>query len=78
MEPLEKPILVHAHVFYVELWATLKAAIKNIHPHPFKLFVTLVEEHEELIRDIREEFPNVHLEIIDNRGGMMWGRSCIS
>lgn len=63
-----KPILVHAHVFYPELWQELKQCISNIRPYPFDLFVTMVEDHKEVIEDIRNHFLGARVEIIENRG----------
>ena len=63
-----KPILVHVHIFYPELWPELKQHIQNIPPHPFKLFVTLSQQHPTLIQDIKASFPDSQIEIVPNRG----------
>lgn len=50
------------------MWAELKECIHNIEPHPFKLFVTMVEKHTDIWDDILIDFPNAHVEIVENRG----------
>jgi len=63
-----KPILIHCHIFYPELWAELKQCILNIAPYPFDLFVTMVKEHPDIKKDILKSFPKAHFEIVANRG----------
>lgn len=63
-----KPILIHCHIFYPELWDELKQCILNISPYPFELYVTMVEEHFLLTENIRKTFPKAHIEIVENRG----------
>lgn len=61
-------ILVHCHVYYPHMWAELKNYIQNIAPHPFDLYVTLVEKHSDIIDDVKRTFPNAKVEIVENRG----------
>ena len=63
-----KPILVHCHIYYPEMWDELKVCIKNITPFPYDMFVTMVEEHSEIISDIKTTFSNAKIEIVENRG----------
>ena len=63
-----KPILVHLHIYYPHLYEELKNCILNITSHKFDLFVTMVEEHSEIISDIKKTFPNAKIEIVENRG----------
>ena len=63
-----KPILVHLHIYYPHLYDEFKQCILNIAPHKFDLFVTMVEEHSEIISDIRDNFPNAKIEVVENRG----------
>lgn len=65
---VDKPILVHLHIFYKSLWTLMAQQIKNIHPHPFDLFVTLVEDDESLKARILAEFPQAHIILTENRG----------
>ncbi len=63
-----KPILVHVHIFYPELWEELRECVLNITPYPFELFVTMVAEHKNIIEDIESTFPNARIEMVENRG----------
>ena len=40
----------------------------NITTHKIDLFVTMVEEHSEVISDIKATFPNAKIEILENKG----------
>lgn len=63
-----KPILVHCHIYYKDMWPELKQCISNIAPYPFDLYVTMVEEHKDIISDINKNFPQAKIEIVENRG----------
>ena len=63
-----KPILVHCHIFYPELWAELKSCIQNIAPHKFDLFVTMVEAHPDITQDIQHHFPDARIHLVPNVG----------
>jgi lipopolysaccharide biosynthesis protein len=63
-----KKILVHAHVFYPEIWAELKACLENIAPNPFDLYVTLVAHNEDLKQEILTFMPSAHVDVIENLG----------
>ena len=63
-----KPILVHCHIFYPELWAELKSCIMNIAPYKFDLFATMIDEHKNIIQDIKNTFPDAHVSIVNNVG----------
>lgn len=63
-----KPILVHCHIYYPHLYEELKECILNIYPYKFDLFITMVEEHLDIISDIKSKFPNAKIEIVENRG----------
>lgn len=63
-----KPILVHVHVFYAELWDELAKCVQNIKPFPFVLYVTMVKADDTLKAKILEAFPSAHIEVVENRG----------
>jgi len=63
-----KPILVHIHIYYPELWPVLKKAVLNIFPYDFDLYVTTIDKNEFLREDIIGSFPNAHFLIVDNLG----------
>ena len=63
-----KPILIHCHIYYANLWSELKDCIKNINQYPYDLYVTMVEKHNDIINDIKNTFPGSKIEIVENRG----------
>lgn len=63
-----KPILVHIHIFYPELWHDLKKCMQNIAEYPYDLYVTMIEPHKEVEQDILQNFPAAKIEIVENRG----------
>lgn len=63
-----KPILVHVHIYYKDLWKELKNYILNIYPYSFELYITMVEEHKDILEDIYNTFSKVKVEIVENRG----------
>lgn len=63
-----KPILVHVHIYYPEMWYELRQCIQNIVPHSFDLYVTMVEEHQDIITDIKDSFPSAKIKVVENRG----------
>ena len=40
----------------------------NINPHPFQLYVTMVEKHQNIIKDIEKTFKDVHIDVVKNQG----------
>jgi lipopolysaccharide biosynthesis protein len=63
-----KKILVHVHIYYVELWDEIKDCLRNIPPAPYDLYVTLVKSDAALESDILLFNPQTHIEIVENRG----------
>ena len=63
-----KPILVHVHIFYAELWPELKLCLSNISEYPYELYVTMVQENETLVNEIQATKPNAHILIVKNKG----------
>lgn len=63
-----KPILLHIHIYYPNLWNEIKQCIQNIYPYPFDLFITMVKPHKAVINDIKLSFPSGNLRIVENRG----------
>lgn len=63
-----KPILAHVHIYYPHLYKDIKECLLNITTHKIDLFVTMVEEHSEVISDIKATFPNARIEIVENKG----------
>lgn len=69
--PASTKVMVHAHVYYVWMWAELKACIGNI-SLPYDLFVTLVADNEKLRQEILEFNPQAQIYIVENRGYDVW------
>lgn len=63
-----KKFLVHAHVFYPEIWDELEACISNIAPNAYDLFVTTVEANTQLAKKIKAFNPEAKIQRIENRG----------
>lgn len=63
-----KPILVHLHIYYKELYPELKEYLKNIKGYDFRLVVTMVEDLTEVIDDVKKSFDNVQVKVLDNLG----------
>lgn len=70
-----KPILVHCHIYYPQIWPELKECIHNIEPHPFKLFVTMVEKHPDIIDNVILHFPQQKYAFV--AGTMFIGRASV-
>lgn len=62
-----KPILVHVHIYYTEMWDELKSYVSNIF-QPYDLYVTLNTENTDLYQDIISFKPDAHVEILANKG----------
>ena len=62
-----KKILVHLHIYYPNLYNELKNYINNI-TDDFDLYVSMVERHEDIINDLQNNFKNVNIDIVENRG----------
>jgi hypothetical protein len=61
-------IAVVAHIYYVELWPEISAAIGNL-AEPFDLFVTLVSGAADLLAPtIQDEWPGAYVMTVDNHG----------
>ena len=63
-----KPILVHLHMFYAEMWPELKECLKNVLPYPHEIFVTAVEPLPEIEKDAKSLSTHVHFDVVENRG----------
>ena len=63
-----KPILVHLHMFYAEMWPELKECLKNVLPYPHEIFVTAVEPLPEIEKDAKSLSNHVYFDVVENRG----------
>lgn len=62
-----KPILVHVHIYYTEMWDELKAYVSNIFL-PYDLYITLNAENSDLYRDIINFKSDAEVEVLANKG----------
>ncbi len=65
---LMKPLLVHVHLFYPEVWPELCRCVQNVAPLPMELYVTMTAPHPELEAEVRHCFPDAHVLLVENRG----------
>jgi lipopolysaccharide biosynthesis protein len=63
-----KPILIHAHIFYPQLWEEIKSCLQNISASPYELYVTVVNSDKSLEEDILNFNPNANIEKVENKG----------
>lgn len=65
-----KHILVHVHVYYVDMWEELRSYLENLDTLKcsYDLFVTTVSEDEALIKKIRHFHPGTQIRKVANRG----------
>lgn len=63
-----KPIFVHVHIYYPEMWSELKDYLKNLEGYSYDLYVTCVENHHEMIEDVKAFKPDAKIEIVENKG----------
>lgn len=67
-------ILVHVHVYYVDMWDELRSYLENLDTLKcsYDLFVTTVSEDEALITKIRHFHPDAQIRKVANRGYDVW------
>lgn len=64
---MSQRVLIHAHVFYPEMWEELADCIANV-DLPFDLFVTTVCDIPELTEKIERRFANAKMIVCENKG----------
>ncbi|MGO4870475.1 MAG: rhamnan synthesis F family protein [Roseiarcus sp.] len=60
-------IAVALHLYYADLWPEIRAVLMSL-PLAFDLIVTTVADREELIGEIRADFPEATIHVLENRG----------
>ena len=63
-----KPILIHLHIYHFCFYPELRDYIKKIKDQKFDLFVTMSNQNQKIIDDIKLHFPEAHIDIVENRG----------
>ena len=72
-----KPILVHLHLYYKDMLKTMLAYIDNISNYDYDLYVTMVEEDENTIKQIKEFNNRANIIKVSNRGFDVWPFICV-
>lgn len=63
-----KKMLVHVHLYYTDMWPELKSYLENMEGYEYDLYVTIVQENEELEKDILAFKADAKIVIVENRG----------
>ncbi len=63
-----KPLLVHAHIFYKELASQICTKLQNLADFDSEIFITIVEDDQELKSIIKNILPKANIKIVENRG----------
>lgn len=63
-----KPILVHVHVYYTELWKELESCLHNLVAYPCEIYVTYVKDDAAFEAQVRAFGHDVKLVKVENRG----------
>lgn len=67
-QPLSKPVAVHLHLYYTDMWDELCTQLKNLGNTPHRLFVTLVKTDKQLEENIKHSFPDAEVWVVENMG----------
>ncbi len=62
-----RSVAIVVHVYYEDTWPDIAGALRRLGV-PFDLIVTTVAGRERLIETIRADFPDAHVETVENRG----------
>jgi len=63
-----KPILVHLHIYYPEMWIELKLCLQNLVKYKYDLYVTQVIHNSAIEQEIKSIKPDAHIQIVSNQG----------
>lgn len=63
-----KPILVHVHVYYGEMWGELERCLRNLVAYPCEVYVTYVKDNESFESQVRAFGHGVKLIKVENVG----------
>jgi lipopolysaccharide biosynthesis protein len=65
---IDKPIAVHLHLYYTDMWDELSLQLQNLQETPYHLFVTIVENNNELIEKIKKFHLQTTVWVVKNMG----------
>lgn len=61
-------VVVHLHLFYLNMWKDFEFLLKNLSKYNYDLFVTLVKDDVNIRREIIKFKSDVKIEFVENRG----------
>lgn len=61
-------LAVHLHLYYFEQLPEILGYLKSLSETDYDLFVTMVEENEKVVSEIKVVYPNAHIMIVPNYG----------
>lgn len=67
-----KPILIHVHVYYPEIWPEIRDLLTKANLPEYDLFITMVEEHGRIREEAHEICPKAQVQLVENRGYDIW------
>ena len=65
---MKETFLIHAHVFYPELWDELARCIGNFPSEARTIVVTVSAADTQLEARIKNDFPDARIDLVENRG----------
>lgn len=69
---LKKPLLVHLHLYYEDMWNEMQNYLQNLEDYPYELYVTLTTRNAKIIEDIKRFKPDAHIFTVANKGYDVW------
>ena len=63
-----KPILVHIHVFYSDMWWYVRRHLQSLFTYPCKVFITTVKDYPDIREDVTSLGINAQFIEVANRG----------
>jgi lipopolysaccharide biosynthesis protein len=61
-------IVVHLHLYYLEMWQDFEALLPNLDGYKYDLFVTLVEDDRDTVNKILKFKSDAKIMFVENRG----------
>ena len=72
-----KPLLVHLHLYYTDMWPEFAKYLSNLSDHNYDLYVTGVEISPKIQQDILSFKKDAKIIITSNRGHDVWPFLCV-
>lgn len=71
-ENLQKPLLVHLHLYYTDMWPEFAGYLSNLSDYDYDLYITGVEISPEIRKNILSFKKDTKILITENRGHDVW------